>query len=45
MLLDKQNVFDDFFAAGDHLVAEGYTSHDKLAIAGGSNGGCSWAPL
>ena len=39
MLLDKQNVFDDFFAAGDHLVAEGYTSHDKLAIAGGSNGG------
>jgi prolyl oligopeptidase len=39
MLLKKQNVFDDFFAAGDHLVAEGYTSHDKLAIAGGSNGG------
>ena len=39
MLLDKQNVFDDFFAAGDHLVAEGYTSHEKLAIAGGSNGG------
>ena len=39
MLLDKQNVFDDFFAAGDHLVAEGYTSHDKIAIAGGSNGG------
>ena len=39
MLLQKQNVFDDFFAAGDYLVAQGYTSHDKLAIAGGSNGG------
>ena len=39
MLLDKQNVFDDFFAAGDFLVEQGYTSHDKLAIAGGSNGG------
>ena len=39
MLLDKQNVFDDFFAAGDCLVEQGYTSHDKLAIAGGSNGG------
>ncbi len=39
MLLDKQNVFDDFFAAGEYLVREGYTSHDKLAIAGGSNGG------
>lgn len=39
MLLDKQNVFDDFFAAGDYLVEQGYTSHDKLAIAGGSNGG------
>ena len=39
MLLQKQNVFDDFFAAGDYLVAQGYTSHDWLAIAGGSNGG------
>ena len=39
MLLDKQNVFDDFFAAGDYLVEQGYTSHEKLAIAGGSNGG------
>ncbi len=35
----KQNVFDDFAAAGDYLVAEGYTSHRHLAIRGGSNGG------
>ena len=39
MLLKKQNVFDDFIAAGEYLIAEGYTSHDRLAIAGGSNGG------
>lgn len=39
MLLKKQNVFDDFMAAGDFLVQEGYTSSDQLAIAGGSNGG------
>lgn len=39
MLLDKQNVFDDFIAAGEYLIAEGYTSNDRLAIAGGSNGG------
>jgi prolyl oligopeptidase len=37
--LQKQHVFDDFIAAGDYLVAEKYTSHDKLAISGGSNGG------
>jgi prolyl oligopeptidase len=35
----KQNVFDDFAAAGDHLVAQGWTTHDRLAVMGGSNGG------
>jgi prolyl oligopeptidase len=35
----KQNVFDDFAAAGDYLVKEGYTAHSKLVISGGSNGG------
>ncbi len=39
MKLQKQNVFDDFIAAGEFLIAEGYTSTPKLAIAGGSNGG------
>ncbi|MGB1075659.1 MAG: prolyl oligopeptidase family serine peptidase [Flavobacteriales bacterium] len=39
MLLRKQNVFDDFIAAGEHLIASNYTRHDRLAIAGGSNGG------
>ncbi|MBP8812035.1 MAG: S9 family peptidase [Kofleriaceae bacterium] len=39
MLAKKQNVFDDFYAAAEWLVAERYTSPAKLAIAGGSNGG------
>lgn len=39
MLERKQNVFDDFISAGQHLVTAGYTNPDKLAVAGGSNGG------
>ena len=39
MLEHKQNVFDDFIAAGEWLVANGYTNPDQLGIAGGSNGG------
>ncbi|MBU3016293.1 prolyl oligopeptidase family serine peptidase [Paraglaciecola agarilytica] len=37
--LQKQNVFDDFIAAAEFLIAQNYTSPDYLAIRGGSNGG------
>jgi prolyl oligopeptidase len=36
---NKQNVFDDFIAAGDHLVSAGWTKPGRIAINGGSNGG------
>jgi prolyl oligopeptidase len=38
-LRQKQNVFDDFIAAAEYLIREGYTTTPRLAIGGGSNGG------
>lgn len=37
--MQKQNVFDDFIAAAEYLIEQDYTSADRLAVRGGSNGG------
>jgi prolyl oligopeptidase len=39
MLGNKQNTYDDFIAAGEWLVKQGYTNTERLAVRGGSNGG------
>lgn len=39
MLGNKQNVYDDFIAAGEWLISQGWTTSEQLAISGGSNGG------
>ena len=39
ILASKQNSFDDFIGAAEWLIAQGYTRHERLAAAGGSNGG------
>ncbi len=39
MMANKQNVFDDFHAAAEHLISTGWTTPDQLSISGGSNGG------
>ena len=36
---NKQNTFDDFIAAGEWLIESGYTSRERLALGGHSNGG------
>ena len=37
--MNKQNVFDDFIAAAEYLIASGITDAQHLAVRGGSNGG------
>lgn len=39
MLAKKQNVFDDFIGAAEHLIRDGWTKPSRIAITGGSNGG------